>query len=147
MIRIDDHIRKDVLDRLENDGSFNAANVHVAVTNGAVTLSGAVPDYIASRNAAQDAWEAEGVTGVDNQLVVEFEHTDTTDEEIRAVVSNFIAWNPDVDVRDLGVAVRYGHVLLEGAVDSVVHRQRAEEYARDVFGVRSVTNNIVIIPQ
>lgn len=60
-----------------------------------------------------------------------------------AVKSKFIA-DPDLKAIDINVETVNGAVLLKGNVDSERNRDRATTVARDIDGVKSVSNALVI---
>lgn len=66
----DDEIRQAVRQNLVDDGWVKADRIQVEVVDRVVTLKGDVDDYLEARYAWDDAWEAEGVRGVINQLTV-----------------------------------------------------------------------------
>jgi osmotically-inducible protein OsmY len=68
--RSDDRIREDVCDRLTDDWRIDASDVEVVVTNGEVTLSGAVHSRDDKRSAEDLAETISGVRDVHNNLRV-----------------------------------------------------------------------------
>lgn len=68
--RGDAEIRHLVKQNLQQDTWVYADNIGVSVQRGVVTLSGEVDDYLESRYAWDDAWEADGVEGVINEISV-----------------------------------------------------------------------------
>ncbi len=63
-------ICSDVINALRSDPWIDAANINVAVDNGAVTLTGSVPNLFQKRQAGDDAWDVPGVADVHNDLVI-----------------------------------------------------------------------------
>ncbi|HEV2131638.1 MAG TPA: BON domain-containing protein, partial [Longimicrobiaceae bacterium] len=68
--RSDDEIERAVRENLYEDSWVDADRIDVSVENGVVTLQGEVGDYLEARYAWDDAWEAQGVRGVINQITV-----------------------------------------------------------------------------
>lgn len=69
--RSDDRIRDDVCERLTDDAGIDASNITIDVNQGAVTLSGTVPERH-MRYAAEDLVDdALGVESINNQLRVQ----------------------------------------------------------------------------
>jgi hypothetical protein len=66
----DDEVRDAVYRRMSVDAWVDADRIEVQVDDGVVTLSGEVDDFMEARYAWDDAWEAEGVRGVVNNLTV-----------------------------------------------------------------------------
>ena len=74
----DEELTQAVRENLHRDVYVSAEGIEVSVAAGVVTLRGEVGDYMEARYAWDDAWEAEGVRGVLNQLTV---RTDRPDPE------------------------------------------------------------------
>lgn len=66
----DDDVRRAVYRRMQADAWLDPARIEVQVEDGVVTLTGEVDDFLKARYAWDDAWEAEGVRGVVNNLTV-----------------------------------------------------------------------------
>lgn len=66
----DDEVRDAVYRRMSADAWLDPDRVEVQVEDGIVTLTGEVDDYMEARYAWDDAWEADGVRGVVNNLTV-----------------------------------------------------------------------------
>ena len=66
----DDEVREAVHRRMAADAWLDPARIDVQVEDGVVTLTGEVDDYMEARYAWDDAWEANGVRGVINNLTV-----------------------------------------------------------------------------
>lgn len=68
----------------------------------------------------------------------------STDMSLRHDVEEELDWDPRLDSRDIGVAVKDGIVALTGCVSSYAERCAAEHAAQGVVGVQGVANDIVI---
>lgn len=66
----DDDVRDAVYRRMSADAWVDADRIEVQVEDGIVTLTGEVDDFMEARYAWDDAWEADGVRGVVNNLTV-----------------------------------------------------------------------------
>lgn len=66
------------------------------------------------------------------------------DATITTKVKSAFATDKTVDAMDIRVETNQGNVRLSGFADSPAEKQRAEEIARNVSGVRSVTNAITV---
>jgi len=66
----DDQILETVRKRLYDDVWLDVDRIDVEVEDGVVTLRGEVDDFMEARYAWDDAWEADGVRGVVNNLTV-----------------------------------------------------------------------------
>jgi osmotically-inducible protein OsmY len=67
-----------------------------------------------------------------------------SDEEIRRDVEAELRWDPDIDAKDIGVAVADGVVTLAGFVRSYSQKLEAERVAKRISGVRAVANDLEV---
>ncbi len=72
--------------------------------------------------------------------------TTKTDSDITADVLAELAWDPAVTVADLDVVTSNGYVTLSGTAATYSSKYAAEDAAYRVFGVRDVTNDVVVDP-
>ncbi len=146
--RTDEQIKKDVVDHLYWDHRVDASDVEVEVEDNEVILRGSVPSYSASETALFDAWKAEGVTKVDNRLLVKYPPTIEIpgDEDIAERVKFVLEWNQSTADADIDVSVDTGNVILKGTVDSYWRKFRAQQLVSDVRGVISFDNKITVVP-
>jgi hyperosmotically inducible periplasmic protein len=68
------------------------------------------------------------------------------DKTITAQVKSKLVADKASNLTRIGVTTINGVVHLDGAVDSVNNKVRAEEFARQVNGVTNVVNNIQVAP-
>ncbi len=110
--------------------------IQVETRDGRVILSGVVPSTAMKRMAETLARSTPGVREVQNELV--------SDPEIEAELGLRLAGDPDLSpprARVLATSVQ-GDVTLAGWVPDEAARQRAEEIARSIRGVRNVVNTL-----
>jgi hypothetical protein len=69
--RPDDELRHEVEEALFYDTWVDAEAIEVEVSDGVVTLRGDLPDHEEVRFATDDAWDVEGVRGVQSHLRVD----------------------------------------------------------------------------
>jgi len=107
------------------------AHVDVIVSNGQVTLQGALQSPMAAAEVARTAAEVPGVSGVHSQLV--------DDATLSSQVAEALGTNPRTAAIPPGYEVTsmYGRVVLVGTF-TAEQAQAAELAARSVPGVRSV---------
>jgi osmotically-inducible protein OsmY len=67
-----------------------------------------------------------------------------TDSELRRDVERELEWDPSIDARNIGVAVKNGVVTLTGYVPSYSDKWRAESIAKRVAGVSAIANDIEV---
>jgi osmotically-inducible protein OsmY len=144
--RTDEEIKKNLIDQLYWDSRVDASRITVEVNTGKVKLSGTVPSYWARRNAERDAWAMPGVIVVDNQIHVGGLATTPSDDEIWSDIETVFRWNPDINEADIKVSVEGGWVTLEGTVDTLWQKYRAEDLATDVRGILGITNKLSVVP-
>lgn len=71
---------------------------------------------------------------------------DLNDGELRDVVRERLAAHHGLDIQDLTVTVRQGHVVLEGRVGTDGERQTAEQIVADGLGISDYENGIFVDP-
>jgi BON domain len=71
---------------------------------------------------------------------------DLSDDELRGLVREHLASDSALDIDDLTIHVRDGHVRLEGRVGTDEERRIAEHIVTDVLGIEDYENNIFVDP-
>ena len=146
MTKSDIQLKQDIEMELRWDPQLNAAQIGVAVDDGAVSLLGAVDTY-AQRCAAEEATKrVAGVRSFAQDLTVKLatDHA-RSDAEIAAAVEHAFKWHVYVP-STVTAKVQNGNVLLEGHVDSHYQSDAAMLAVRSLKGVSSVYNAIEIRP-
>ncbi len=110
--------------------------IRVDARDGRVVLDGVVPSTTMKRMAETLARAIPGVREVQNNLVA--------DPEIEAELGLRLAADPELSPPQARVLVTsvQGDVTLAGWVPSEAARERAEQIARSIRGVRNVVNNL-----
>lgn len=145
IMKTDGQIQKDVLDELAWDTRVKATDVGVEVDKGVVTLTGKVPSYGKKVAAREAAHRVTGVLDVVDDVEVHIPSTyERSDTEIAQVMRNAFIWHVLVPEERIRTTVSNGWVTLEGDVDTWSQRIEVEGLARDLFGVRGVTNLLVV---
>jgi osmotically-inducible protein OsmY len=144
----DKNLKIHVQNALEWEPSVDAGDIGVAVVEGVVTLRGNVRTYAEKETAERITLHVFGVKAVANDLVVHlptaFERTDT---EIAQAAASALKWNTNVPAGEVSIAVRDGWVTLQGSVEWYYQRDAAVRCVRNLFGVKGVTNSIVVRPR
>jgi osmotically-inducible protein OsmY len=142
----DEDIKKSIIDTLYWDKQIDASNITVTVQDGEVVLAGTVPTYYANIVVFSDVWKVKGVRKVKNQIQVTYESPTPTDKTIERNIRNSLKMNSSINTADVCLSVYSGRVTMTGYVATVWERLIAENIAADVWGVRGIKNEIVIVP-
>ena len=141
----DMQLRQDVERELSWDPGLDARNVAVTAQSGVVTLTGHVNSYHAKMEAERIAKRVYGVTGIANDIEVDWPGTKKLlDADLVQAVLAALKWNAAVPASKLKPIVRDGWLTLEGKVDWFYQKREAENAVRSLSGIRGVTNNIMI---
>ncbi len=144
--RSDADISADVRAALARDVRIvDFARINVNTVNGVVYLSGTVNSYTDKYYAGNDAWTVAGVVDVVNDIVVQPSPV-RTDLEIAEDVRRALFRDVRVDASKIGVDVHNGVVYLRGTVPTSSQKWQAEDDAWWVTGVRSVVNELAVVP-
>ncbi len=134
---MEDNVIKNLVTKaLLDDPATDLFEVGVAIDDGVVTLSGTVDSYQVKQLVADVAKSVKGVTGIENDLDVDFK-TVRTDYEIQQEIEAALKWNEMIDDGLLKVKVDNGDVDLNGSVASAAEKTNAM-HTSWVAGVRSV---------
>lgn len=135
----DDEIARRAADLLMWNASIPKDSVKVKVSDGYVTLLGAV-EWNYQRDAAQAA--ISGISGVRSVLnQIEIRHKPTP-SDIRQRIENALKRDAELDAAAIRVQVADGVVTLDGKIDNWADRQIAERAAWAAPGVRRVNDNL-----
>jgi hyperosmotically inducible periplasmic protein len=150
----DQELRETIANRLRYDRigygiTFN--NFEVAVKDGVVTIAGEARSYPDKASALSIVEDTPGVRDVKDEINVlplsEF------DDELRVRTAMAIYRDPALQKYSLDpqapirIVVENGNVKLYGVVDSAMDKQIAEMRAREVAGVFSVENHLLVANQ
>jgi len=145
MTRTDREIQTDVLSELRWDHSIQANEIGVAVKDGVVTLTGTVDTYLKKWKAEEAAHRVHGVVAVANDINVRT-IGDRTDTDIAAAAVHALKWNSSVPADKIQVTVDKGWVTLKGDVEWQYQKLEAERAVRGLWGVKGVSNLIIVKP-
>ena len=146
-MKTDSEIRNDVINELRWDSQIiNPDAIGVAVTDGAVTLTGDVPTYAEKLAVARAAERVYGVKAVANELRVKLPGAPPDDSDIARAIAHVLEWNVQVPEGRVHARVQNGWVTLDGEVDYDYQRHEVERMVRQVRGVIGVTDTITVKP-
>jgi osmotically-inducible protein OsmY len=141
--RTDSDIASAAARALEWDGLVPDGGVKVTVSNGWVTLRGAV-EWEYQRRAAERAVRGlPGVVGVSNLLTV---RPGSTPSDLKRKIKDALTRSAATDARSIEVTLDGDRVILDGTVRSWVEKHEAERVAWSAPGVTEVLNRIVVRP-
>lgn len=144
-MKTDFELRHDVERELEEDPSIDPRDIAVAAKNGVVTLSGHVSTLGEKWQAESIAKRVGGLVALANEIEIELEH-ERNDADIAEDL--YLAFKMDnrIPSQSIRVIASNGWVTLEGTVNHAFQKTEAENLARNVAGIRGITNSIVIVP-
>ena len=147
-VRTDSQIADDVCEELRWSPDVKHSGVVVKVSDGIVTLTGAVSSHQDKYVAECAAKRVLGVAGIANDIEVRLPAAERrSDTQIAHEAVEAIRTDLSDVAEQVQIVVRDGHVTLEGAVEWQWQRQRLESTVRDVDGVAVVNNLLVIRPR
>ena len=147
-MKSDSEIREDVIRELQWDPQVpDPEAIGVAVTDGAVTLTGNVPTYGRKLAAVRAASRVYGVKAVADELRVKLDTDPRDDSDIARAIAHVLEWNTQIPEGQVHARVQAGWVMLEGEVEWDYQRHEVERMVRNVRGVVGITNNLLVKPR
>lgn len=135
---------------------LRASDLQVSVQDGKATLTGTVEEDVNKDLARQIALGVNGITSVDNQIVVKPDYVApppaadraygevVEDASITAAVKSKLAWSRHADAMSTDVDTVRGRVTLSGSADSKAEKELAGRLAANTRGVVAVDNQLVV---
>jgi osmotically-inducible protein OsmY len=146
-MKTDGQIRDDVISELAFDPQLiDPDAIGVAVTDGAVSLTGHVSSFAEKSAAVRAAERVYGVKAVANELQVKLPGSPRDDSDIATAIAHVLEWNVQVPERTVQAVVQDGWVTLEGEVEYHYQRREVERMVGQVRGVIGVTDTITVKP-
>lgn len=119
-------------------------HVKVKAKDGIVTLTGTVQDKDDKALAADTVENLPGVIGVKNEIKVESAYPEKSDGWMALKIRGRLLVKGNVSASTTKVEVKEGHVTLSGTADNLAQKELTAIYAKDIDGVKSVQNEIVV---
>lgn len=119
-------------------------HVKVKANDGVVTLTGTVQDKGDKDLAADTVENLPGVVSVNNQIMVEPTYAEHSDAWMAFKIRSRLLVKGNVSATSTKVAVTDGNVLLTGTANNPAQKELTEAYAKDIDGVKTVKNEIVV---
>lgn len=120
-------------------------SVKVKASDGIVTLTGTVQDKDDKALAADTVENLPGVKAVKNDIVVAGTHPEKSDAWIAFKIRSRLLVKGNVSATATKVAVKDGMVNLTGTADNMAQKELTEAYVKEIDGVKSVNNDIVVL--
>jgi osmotically-inducible protein OsmY len=119
-------------------------HVKVKAKDGTVTLTGTVQDK-GDKTLAEDTVEnLPGVTKVKNEITIKSTHPENSDSWMAWKIRSRLLSKGNVSAVNTKVVVTNGDVVLSGTADNLAQKDLTSAYAKDITGVKSVKNEIVV---
>ena len=119
-------------------------HVKVKSHDGVVTLTGTVPDTDERDLAADTVENLPGVVSVNNEIEVKPTYAEHSDGWIAFKIRSRLLVKANVSATATKVDVVDGVVTLSGTAKSSAQKDLTELYAKEIDGVKSVTNDIMV---
>jgi osmotically-inducible protein OsmY len=119
-------------------------HVKVKAEDGVVTLTGTVQDKDDKALAADTVENLPGVTTVKNDIVVKGDYSEKSDAWMAFKIRGRLLVKANVRATNTKVSVQDGVVTLDGTADTMAQKELTEAYAKEIDGVKSIKNNIVV---
>lgn len=146
-MKTDAQIKADVVAEMKWDAEIDETKIGVAITNGAVTLSGHIPTFRQKMEAATAAKRVAGVLAIVNNIDVMLDREfSTTDEGLAERIANVLKWNVSIPGKEIKAIVKNGIVSLSGQVDWQYQRSNILRNIEHVGGVVNVVDHITLKP-
>jgi osmotically-inducible protein OsmY len=146
-MKTNEELRQDVVDELKWEPLLRevATQIGVVADDGVITLSGMVNTYSQKLAAEQAAQRVAGVSvvAVDIEVKISGPHV-RTDIEIAKAIKDTLKWNVEVKEDLIEIKVDNGWVYLDGTAEWEYLRRAAEYSAKEIMGVRGITNRILV---
>lgn len=118
--------------------------VTVKANDGTVTLTGMVADKELKSLAEDTVSNLPGVTGVNNQITLDPALKEHSDAWITWKVRYQLLTHANVSFSDTQITAQDGIVTLTGTAANLAQKELTAEYAKQVDGVKSVNNQIIV---
>jgi osmotically-inducible protein OsmY len=143
----DNQLKTAIVDELAWTASVDADRIGVAITDGAVTLSGDVDSYPEHQAALHAAMRVRGVTAVADEMLVRHTSDMPDDTDIAREAETVLDHRTVIVPRGSVQASVHDHVItLSGMVHWQYQREAAQQAVATLPGVTGVHNMITIKP-
>jgi osmotically-inducible protein OsmY len=141
--RSDPALAEAVVNALRRHSAVPTDAIQASVTEGRVTLTGAVTRAFQKAAAEQAVQWLPGVKSVTNDIVVK---PQASVEDVKARIARTFIENAEIDAQNVRVEIRGGAVVLTGIVRSESERAQAEHAVRSAPGVTNLEDRLLVAP-
>ena len=139
--RTDTDLARAALNALKWDAGIPTDKIDITVSQGWMTLKGAVDHFFQKRDAERAIERLSGVRGISNLLTVK---PQPAPQDLKSQIQKALVRNAQTDASRITVEVQGSEIILRGTVSSYAEKKAAEETAFSAAGVSNVDNRIVI---
>jgi hyperosmotically inducible protein len=119
-------------------------HVKVRASEGIVTLTGVVQDKDEKALAGDTVENLPGVVRVQNDVMISSRYPEHSDAWLAFKIRSRLLVKANVSATDTSVSVTEGVASLGGTADNLAQKELTEVYAKEIEGVKSVKNNLVL---
>jgi hyperosmotically inducible periplasmic protein len=131
---------------------LNPLKIDTDVTNGVAVITGKVDNKVEKDLATELAKSVEGITDVENRLVVQETGTkkddsvasNITDASITTAISTKLLLNTEIDSTKIDIDTDNRKVVINGSVDSEAEKDLVHHIAKNTFEVVKVENRLAV---
>ena len=118
--------------------------VKVKADDGVVTLTGTVQDKDDKALAEDTVENLPGVTRVKNEIKIKADYPERSDKWMALKIRSRLLVKGNVSATSTRVTAEDGVVTLTGTADNAAQKELTEVYAKEIDGVKSVRNQLVV---
>lgn len=144
--KTDADLKSAIVEELGWTPEVDAERIGVAVTEGAVTLSGQVATYPEKAAATNAALRVGGVTAVADGIVVANDLARRDDGDLAREAAKALSWMVSVPAGTVQATVQDHVITLTGTVERQFQRVAVQRTIAGLRGVRDVRNRITLTP-
>ncbi len=131
---------------------LNPLKIETDVTNGVAVITGKVDNEVEKDLATELAKSVEGITDVENRLIVEEKKkensesltSDITDASITTAISTKLLLNTEIDSTEIDIDTDNRKVVINGTVETEAEKDLVVQIAKNTFEVEKVEDRLAV---